>query len=96
MLAIALLSYNRTLFKKIKEENLLDQIMDLCKSPETDEKIKLYASQVLVHYAFDTDAMKSLIDKGLMSIFPGFNWKASDHDDSSTNIKIKTNVTWIF
>lgn len=70
--------------------------MEMCKNSDTDEKIKLYASQILVHYSFDSPSMKILIQKDIMNIFSGYKWDHVQHQNCETELKIKTNITWIF
>ena len=70
--------------------------MEMCKDQLTDDKIKLFASQILVHFALRNKSMKIIIQKGVLSVFQGY--KADDMDDinNETLVKIKTNYIWIF
>ena len=81
VLAISLLSYHKSLFNLILDNNVIEIILKITMDPNTEETIKLYATQALVHYALNKDSIDILIEKGVMSIFSACDWSADEPMD---------------
>ena len=40
--------------------------------------------------------MEKLLEKGILNIFSGYNWDKIEDLNDENNLKIKTNIIWIF
>ena len=85
-----MISYNQTFFDQIlrDEDELLDSMLLICQDPRADNKIKLFASQVLVHYALNSKSMDTIIQKGVFKIFSAFNWDHINDLSDETTLKV--------
>lgn len=92
LVSIWLLTYNQSIFQQLLGRQVLDMLIGFVKAKDTEFEVKEVSMQTLIHFALDSEAINTLIEKDIITVYESMevivNEKLS-HD-------ILTNLAWLF